>query len=578
MTAQTLSLAFLLASSLLLAVSARALDHSPNGVETVSTKGGKAVKQTKAALDGSFWHQSGETYGHHQGRYFRPAVSSTFSLIKLDNVNVTFLDNTNLRGYDAADMATLGQYTVQTRMGMIEHCNSRNFDDVDGILGFGWADQPRSAALLKTLTQADRPGWDIFGQPFAGNGSPMPRKFTFTANNELGELQLGGHDPALVQEEFVVFPMTGENVYGIDIHSITYGGVELLHFQDSKPKKSFVGEFDSGTTCLLLPNTDVKGNFTTSPFGILAHEQMKGERHPLLYHARDVYGNVHTYHMSFNECVEPTDETMILGDPFFRKFAVMHDMEDLSNKRMGLAPRNPSYQLGATTDRSILTPGHAPQQQMFAAKGESGVTKIHATRKMRDHKFTQALHETKKSLAAASELHEHPTMLVDKVAVKSQSMVTYNIQLAIGSPPQPLDVIFDTGSFMLAVFAEPPPAGMKPLLSDKKDAKKDSKAASHSEKKTVAPHPPKPSIHAPVVTARKGRSTATVSRVELDTSTLMQSDAVAMIRPQGMMPEAVVTVVTVCSAMLVGALAVALRRRRAVPLVPTAQQDSYGTC
>lgn len=85
-------------------------------------------------------------------------MSSTFSLIKLNNVNVTFLDNTNLRGYDGADVATLGKYKVETRMGMIEHCNSRNFDDVDGILGFGWADQPRSAALLKTLTQSDRPG------------------------------------------------------------------------------------------------------------------------------------------------------------------------------------------------------------------------------------------------------------------------------------------------------------------------------------------------------------------------------------------------------------------------------------
>ena len=36
----------------------------------------------------------------------------------------------------------------------------------------------------------------------------------------------------------------------------------------------FTGEFDSGTTCLLLPNSDVKGNFTTSPFGILAREQV----------------------------------------------------------------------------------------------------------------------------------------------------------------------------------------------------------------------------------------------------------------------------------------------------------------
>ncbi len=39
-------------------------------------------------------------------------MSSTFSLIKLNNVNVTFLDNTNLRGYDGADMATLGKYKV----------------------------------------------------------------------------------------------------------------------------------------------------------------------------------------------------------------------------------------------------------------------------------------------------------------------------------------------------------------------------------------------------------------------------------------------------------------------------------
>ena len=42
-----------------------------------------------------------------------------------------------------------------TRMGMIEHCNSANFNDVDGILGFGWADQPRSAALLRRPQQRD---------------------------------------------------------------------------------------------------------------------------------------------------------------------------------------------------------------------------------------------------------------------------------------------------------------------------------------------------------------------------------------------------------------------------------------
>jgi hypothetical protein len=32
-----------------------------------------------------------------------------------------------------------------------------------------------------------------------------------------------------------------------------------------------------------------------------------------------------------------------------------------------------------------------------------------------------------------------------QVALKSQSRVTYNVKLSIGSPPQPLEVIFDTG-------------------------------------------------------------------------------------------------------------------------------------
>jgi hypothetical protein len=548
--------------------SGEALLHAPDGVNQPDhpSAGAKAPAKTaqlakRQMKDSHFWQPTGETYSNHAGRFFQPSKSSTFSLIKLDNVNVTFLDNTNLRGYDGADMATLGKYGVMTRMGMIEHCNSRNFDDVDGILGFGWADQPRSAALLKTLTQRDRPSWNMFDQPFRGDHAPMPRKFTFTANYEVGELQLGGYDPRMLAADFTMFDMVGENVYGIPVHSITYGGVELLHFANTNHKKVFTGEFDSGTTCLLLPNSDVSGNFTTSPFGILAREQAKGERHPLLYKVRDIYGEEHTYAMAYTECVEPTDDTMIMGDPFFRKWVVLHDLTDLSHKKMGLAPKNPAYQLATTTDESILTPGHAPVPSL---SNPHGVHKIHARRKMRDRAFVESLHQVRKQLTARTELVGET---VDKVAIKAQQMVTYNVQLAIGSPPQPLDVIFDTGSFMLAVFADPPPKGMKPLLKeDKKDAKKKTgPAARRATRKTAAP--------------TRGRATAKSAKADLVTDEELAMTAWALrAKSQSYMSGApMAAAVSVCCAALVAALVVMTRRRASssAPLVPHA--STYGT-
>ena len=47
--------------------------------------------------------QSG--YHNNGNRYFHPSQSSTFQLVKLGNVNVTFLDHTNLLGYDGQDFA-----------------------------------------------------------------------------------------------------------------------------------------------------------------------------------------------------------------------------------------------------------------------------------------------------------------------------------------------------------------------------------------------------------------------------------------------------------------------------------------
>jgi hypothetical protein len=55
---------------------------------------------------------------------FHPARSSSFQLIKLGNVNITFLDDSNLLGFDGADFVRLGGYRVKTRFGLITDYNS----------------------------------------------------------------------------------------------------------------------------------------------------------------------------------------------------------------------------------------------------------------------------------------------------------------------------------------------------------------------------------------------------------------------------------------------------------------------
>jgi hypothetical protein len=55
---------------------------------------------------------------------FHPARSSSFQLIKLGNVNITFLDDSNLIGYDGSDFVRLGGYRVKTRFGLITDYNS----------------------------------------------------------------------------------------------------------------------------------------------------------------------------------------------------------------------------------------------------------------------------------------------------------------------------------------------------------------------------------------------------------------------------------------------------------------------
>ena len=67
-----------------------------------------AQEDTNFDDDDSTIVQSG--YHNNGGHYFHPTKSSTFQLVKLGNVNVTFLDHTNLLGYDGQDFAKVWQH------------------------------------------------------------------------------------------------------------------------------------------------------------------------------------------------------------------------------------------------------------------------------------------------------------------------------------------------------------------------------------------------------------------------------------------------------------------------------------
>jgi hypothetical protein len=200
---------------------------------------------------------------------------------------------------------------------------------------------------------------------------------------------------------------------------------------------------------------------------------------------------------------------------------------------------------------------------MLAQSESSAVTKVHATRKHRDAAFVQALHETKQSLARSTELASEG---IDKVAVKSQSMVTYNIQLAIGSPPQPLDVIFDTGSFMLAIFAEKPPAGMTPLLKDtpKKDAKKAPAAKKVLDNKAAK-------------IAHAVRSH--VARMDMHAEQLAQMNTVPLTQNSGLLSGGSMAAgLAACSAFMLAGILLIVRRRESSYTRDAPPLEHYGTC
>jgi len=77
--------------------------------------------------------------------------------------------------------------TAHVFVSLAKYCNVQG---ADGIMGFGYTDLPRSAALMKTLTRRARPGWKLT-QP-SDMRLMKNNSFTVLSSVTEGELQLGG--------------------------------------------------------------------------------------------------------------------------------------------------------------------------------------------------------------------------------------------------------------------------------------------------------------------------------------------------------------------------------------------------
>eukprot|EP00960_Hanusia_phi_P075405 768420-Hanusia_phi.AAC.3 len=149
------------------------------------------------------------------------------------------------------------------------HRREQAFRGADGVLGLAFSSQPNSASVLKSLSEEERKAWHV-EEP--KNFRRMTRKmFTIVAGEEEGELQMDGYDDAATQDGAVAFlEVADSSGYSVVIREIRYG--KHLILSSSSPggagaggnteaprAEQLLGAFDTGSSCIELPDSAVAG-------------------------------------------------------------------------------------------------------------------------------------------------------------------------------------------------------------------------------------------------------------------------------------------------------------------------------
>jgi hypothetical protein len=368
--------------------------------------------------------------------FFHPHHSVSF-VLKPGAFAVAYGDGSRVAGQIGEDIVQLGNYFRKTKFGLITDCNDASFDGIDGILGLGL---PLNAITSGIRTPLFTALTDRFLPAGADNHILKVRKFTIFSSDNAAELQLGGTDPACIDDQMVYVSSLSTAEYSVPVESMKLGGIELLSFAHPAEGNYIPAILDSGASCIVMPDSAIGGQLTASPMKIFSG--IKDKKGLSIY--IKIKGSI--FEIPFDNwyrpnapkgghtCLQssaPGDHGIILGDVIFRSIVVEFDMTHPSHPQIGLAARNQFYKPVQSADGG----GDGSKVPLHKEDRDAGELQI-SIRKLRASRNGRGT-------------VEHLPVSVDYM------QTAMYVKVSVGSPKQDFKVLVDTGSSNFAVFSHP---------------------------------------------------------------------------------------------------------------------------
>ena len=384
---------------------------------------------------------------------YDPDSSNTFKVVPKQAFQLGYADNTHLKGFQANDVVQLGDYYDFANFGAVTDCNSPDFNDVDGIVGFGMPSPkpppapPPSSSIMPGMSPSGAPPPTELPDPLLFSLTKaatdqdsseihklQTRAFSFMSTDKKAEIHLGGFDPDAIVGQLFLTPSISIHDYSVVAVSLKYGDVELLDFTPKDPRFRYVPAImDSGTSCLVMPDSNLNGLVKASPFGTwkgivkeVDKPAVQDDFH-ITIAGREFHIPYDTWYLSDSNqsCVQPAPPGfpgLLVGDVFFRRYLVMFDLQHYPEQVIiGIGEQKPDY-----------------KPLDFYGKA----MKLHLDKSMASVNISQAPPGFELPFAS------------DRIPVYNQLETQYFMNISVGNPRQNFTVIFDTGSSVFGIFTK----------------------------------------------------------------------------------------------------------------------------